>query len=207
MENTQLTYILPPPATDGSVSVEKALMNRRSRRHFKSSAITKAQLSQILWAAYGIADPASDFGRLRTAPSAGASYPLEIYVVAGNVSEIEPGVYHYVSAEHKITRTIAKDVRRELCQAALGQKMVEDAPATVIYCAVFERITNRYGSRGLERYVCMDVGHSGQNVYLQAEALGLATCAIGAFLDKKVSRVLQLSRVEEPLYLMPVGYV
>ena len=204
MENIHLTYILPPPVVDGSVSVEKALMNRRSRRRFHGRSITKEQLSQILWAAYGFADP---YTRLRTAPSAGATYPLEFYAVVGNVDEIEQGVYKYISAEHKLVRTLDADVRRELCHAALGQKMVEDAPLTVVYCAIFERTTNRYGSRGFERYVCMDVGHSAQNVYLQAEALDLGTCAIGAFMDMKVSQVLQLPGAEEPLYLMPIGHV
>ena len=206
MENIQLTYILPPPEVDGSVSVEKSLVNRRSRRRFQNRAITKEQLSQILWAAYGVANTAPGYARLRTAPSAGASYPLEIYVAAGNVNEIERGVYKYISEDHTLIRTIGADVRRELCAAALGQKMVEDAPATIIYCAVFERITGRYGRRGLERYVCMDVGHSAQNVYLQAEALLLGTCAIGAFSDDAVSQILQLPQAEEPLYLMPVGY-
>jgi SagB-type dehydrogenase family enzyme len=204
-----LTYILPAPALDGNVSVESALANRRSRRNFQDKPLSVEQLSQILWATYGITQPMpqpSLRGGLRTTPSAGASYPLEIYVVIGNVTGIEPGVYRYVSEEHKIIRTIDRDVRAELRDAALGQAMLRDAPITVVFAAVYERITARYGERGRLRYVYMEIGHSAQNVYLQAEALGLGTCAIAAFHDDRVSAVLQLPADEAPLYLMPVGY-
>ena len=209
-EDSPLTYILPTPATDGKVSVEKALADRRSQRRYQDKALSADQLSQILWAAYGITAPKPDRpflrGGFRTAPSAGGLYPFEIYVVIGDVKEIAPGVYKYDSQEHKIVQTIDKDIRAELCLAALGQKMVEEAPVTVFYGAIFSRMTGKYGERGRERYVCMDLGHSAQNIYLQAEALHLGTCAIGAFIDSKVSEVLQLPEEEEPLYLMPVGY-
>ena len=202
-ENSPLTHILPAPSMVGSVSVEEALANRRSRRNFEDRALSVEQLSQILWAAYGI----SDGSRLRTAPSAGALYPLEIYVVIGNVTGIEPGVYKYDPVEHKIIRTIDGDIRAELSAAALNQRMVHDAPITIVYTAVFSRVIERYGERGRERYVFIEIGHSAQNVYLQAEALGLGTCAIGAFIDDRVSELLMLPAEEEPLYLMPVGYV
>ena len=209
MEGSQLTYILPAPNTDGTISVEKALANRRSQRNFQDKAISADQLSQILWSAYGITLPRSDHpslrGGLRTAPSAGALYPLEIYAVIGDVEEIEPGVYRYVSGEHKIVRIIDKDIRNELSDAALRQRMVREAPASVFFSAVFNRTTDRYGERG-RSYVYMELGHSAQNVYLQAEALGLGTCAIGAFTDNVVSQVLKLPANEEPLYIMPIGY-
>jgi SagB-type dehydrogenase family enzyme len=197
----QMTYILPAPKTDGEISVEKALSNRRSRRDFQNKALSTDQLSQILWASYGISSPRG----LRTAPSAGARYPLEIYAIIGNVEGIEPGVYRYIPSEHKIVRTIDKDVRKELSEAALGQNMVAVAPASVFYSAVFNRTTATYGERGL-RYVYMDLGHSAQNIYLQVEALHLGTCAIGAFTDKMIRQVLELPANEEPLYLMPIGY-
>ncbi|MDR3002140.1 MAG: SagB/ThcOx family dehydrogenase [Fibromonadaceae bacterium] len=196
------TYKLPIPKTDGNTSVEKALANRRSHRNFQNKAISIDQLSQILWAAYGTTSP----NGLRTAPSAGALYPLEIYAIIGNVEKIEPGVYKYIPEEHKIVRTINKDVRAELRKAALGQEMIEKAPVSVFYSAIFSKITDRYGERGSERYVHMGLGHSAQNIYLQAEALQLGTCAIGAFTDSKVKQVLQLPAEEEPLYIMPVGY-
>jgi len=209
-EDAPLTYILPSPKTEGTVSVEEALVNRRSWRNFHDRALSAEQLSQILWSAYGITAPNTERsflrGGKRTAPSAGGLFPFEIYAVIGKVKDIEPGVYRYVSQEHKIVRTIDEDVRAELCTAALGQKMVAEAPVTIFYSAIFSRTTNKYGERGRERYVCMDLGHSAQNIYLQAEALNLGTCAIGAFIDSKISQVLQLPEEEEPLYLMPVGY-
>jgi len=210
-ENSPLTYILPSPKIKSAMRIEEALANRRSHRHFQNKALSAEQLSQILWAAYGITKPMPGHpllrGGLRTTPSAGALYPLEIYVVVGNVIGIEAGVYKYVSQEHKIIRTIDKDIRKELSAAALDQVMVRDAPVTVVYSAVFRRTTGRYGERGRERYVFIELGHSAQNIYLQAEALHLGTCAIGAFIDSKVSELLQLSAEEEPLYLMPVGYL
>jgi SagB-type dehydrogenase family enzyme len=216
-DDAQLTYILPSPNTTGTMSVEEALFIRRSYRNFEDKALSAEQLSQILWAAYGITKPREDNpdappnrpsfrGGFRTAPSAGATFPFEIYAIVGNVDGIEPGVYKYSSEKHKIVRVIDADVREELTEAALGQQMVKQAPATIFYSAIFSRATARYGDRGRERYVCMDLGHSAQNIYLQAEALGLGTCAIGAFTDSKVSRVLQLPAEEEPLYMMPIGY-
>ena len=206
---SQLTYILPPPKKDGSMSVERALANRRSQRNFQNRAISADQLSQILWAAYGVTSAIPDRpnlrGGLRTAPSAGALYPLEIYAIIGNAEGIEPGVYRYISGEHKIVRTIARDVRSELSGAALGQRMIRDAPATVFYSAIYSRMTDRYGERG-RKYVYIDLGHSAQNIYLQATALGLGTCAVGAFINAMVKQVLQLPENEEPLYLMPIGY-
>ena len=208
--SSQSAYTLPSPETSGDVSVEEALFNRRSHRRFEDKELSAKQLSQILWAAYGITEPIDDNpalrGGLRTSPSAGALYPLEIYVVVGGVTGIEPGVYKYMPEENKIIRTVDRDIRAELTEAALGQSMVKDAPITVVYTAVFQRITQRYGERGRQRYVYMEIGHSAQNVYLQAEALGLGTVAVGAFHDGRVSELLDLPKEEEPLYLMPVGY-
>ena len=204
------SYVLPSPETDGGISVERALAERRSRRSFSDEALSAEQLSQILWAAYGVSEQASDGsssgGRLRTAPSAGALYPLEVYVAVGNVTDIEAGVYKYVSQEHALVRVIDGDIRQELSSAALGQAMIVDAPATLIYCGVFDRISDRYGQRGRDRYVFMEIGHSAQNVYLQAEAMGLGACAVGAFTDADVSELLELPAGEDPFYLMPVGH-
>jgi len=197
----QMTYILPAPKTDGKISVEEAISNRRSRRDFQNKALSADQLSQILWAAYGISSPKG----LRTAPSAGARYPLEIYAIIGNVEGMEPGVYRYIPQEHKVVQTVDKDVRKELSEAALGQSMVKAAPVSVFYSAVFNRTTETYGERG-HRYVHMDLGHSAQNIYLQAEALQLGTCGIGAFTDNMIKQILKLPTSEVPLYLMPIGY-
>ena len=208
MENPQADYIiLPLPELEGDMSVEAALANRRSRRNFQDKALSTEQLSQILWAAYGITAPMPDAprGGFRTSPSAGATFPLEIYVIVGDVDGIEAGVYRYISEEHKIVRIIDGDVRSELSEAALGQVMVKDAPASVFYSAVFERATGIYGERGI-MYTHMEAGHSAQNIYLQAEALGLGTVAIGAFTDDRVRQLLNLPDDEEPLYLLPFGY-
>ena len=182
------------------MSVEEALANRRSHRDFLADAISADQLLQMLWAAYGTSPDGS-----RTTPSAGTTYPLEIYAVVGNVEGIEPGVYRYIPDEHKIAKTVVGDVRRKLCEAALSQRMVAEAPASVFFSAIFDRTTKRYGERGV-KYVYMEIGHSAQNVYLQAGALGLGTCAIGAFTDSSVKKILNLPKHEEPLYLMPIGY-
>lgn len=207
-EEGKTVYHLPAPSTKGTISLEETLNTRRSRRNFHPDGVTSAHLSQILWAAYGVTRPMDAptvRGGLRTAPSAGARYPLEIYAVVGNVPGIDPGVYRYDPKEHKIIMTNPADVRKELTAAALNQKMINDAPFSVFFSAIYERITERYGDRGRERYVCMDLGHSAQNVYLQAEALGLGTCAIGAFTDSKVTEVMQLPENEVPLYIMPIG--
>ena len=206
--DSQQVYILPPYTTDGNISVESALATRRSRRSFQDKALTASQLSQILWAAYGITLPDSPHFRvgLRTTPSAGATYPLEIYAIIGNVEGIEPGVFRYIAEEHKLIRVIDGDIRTELSEAALRQRMVREAPVSIFYSAVFSRITGIYGARGI-RYAYIELGHSAQNVYLQVEALGLGTVAIGAFHDSAVRRILNLPDDEEPLYIMPIGYV
>ena len=209
MAESQSFFILPPPILDGSKSVEEVLASRRSRRDFVDRAISLEQLSQIMWAAYGITYPIPNVpnlrGGLRTTPSAGATFPLEVYVVVGNVQGLEPGVYRYISEEHKLVKVIDGDIRNELSNAALGQTMVRDAPASVFYSAVFYRITGRYGERGI-MYAYIELGHSAQNVYLQVEALGLGTVAIGAFFDDRVRQVLSLPDNEHPLYIMPFGY-
>lgn len=199
---------LPAPRAYGDMSVEAALLNRRSQRDFTDQALSLEQLSQILWAAYGVTMPhpaANLRGGLRTAPSAGAVFPLEIYAVVGDVEGLEPGVYRYISENHSLVKTISGDVRGPLTQAALSQSWVGSAPVTIVYSAVFDRITARYGSRGIP-YAYIELGHSAQNVYLQAVALGLGTVAVGAFIDDMVAHILQLPENETPLYLMPVGH-
>jgi len=203
-ENSPISFLLPAPEIKGDMSVEEALESRRSRRNFNDKALSAEQLSQILWAAYGITEP----GRgLRTAPSAGAIYPLEVYAVVGNVENIEAGLYKYDPTDHKIILVKSGDIRDELSAAALNQAMIKTAPSTIVYTAVFDRIEERYGERGRERYVFIEIGHSAQNIYLQAEAMGLGTCAIGAFTDDRVKELLDLPTDETPLYFLPVGHV
>jgi len=194
---------LPPPSQKGSLSLEEAIARRRSVRDFTSEPISQSQLSQILWAAQGISNAR---GRYRTVPSAGATYPLEIFVACGEngIEGIGEGIYRYNVESHSLALHFKGDARRELARAALDQEFIYEAPVDIIICAVYERTTGVYGSRG-ERYIHMEVGHAGQNIYLQATALGLATVAIGAFYDEQVRQVLRLDKQYKPLYIMPVG--
>ncbi|MCB0804428.1 MAG: SagB/ThcOx family dehydrogenase [Bacteroidales bacterium] len=200
---------LPEVSYTSSTSIEEAMLNRRSVREFSDEQLTLTDISQLLWAAYGITEdrshPGSLRGGLRTAPSAGGLYPLEIYVVAGKVEGLKAGLYKYISNGHRLEMMQEEDLRGALAEAALNQDFLEDAPISLVFTAVFKRTTEKYGDRGKERYVCMDLGHSAQNVYLQAESLGLGTCAVGAFTDQMVTNVLMLPADEEPLYIMPVG--
>jgi SagB-type dehydrogenase family enzyme len=194
---------LPRPDLEGEVSVEEAIAGRRSRRMFAADRLTVEQLGQVLWAAQGITGPN---GRKRAAPSAGATYPMELFVAVGQgtVGDLSAGVYHYVPSGHALEQLFADDVRRQAAEAALGQTFLAEAPADILIAADYGRTAGRYGERA-RRYVDMEAGHVSQNVYLQAEALGLGTVAVGAFTDSAVARVFRLTRPLEPLYLMPLG--
>lgn len=192
--------LLPKPSKDGEISVERAIASRRSIRRFRSGSIELRQLSQLLWAAQGITDPRG----FRAAPSAGALYPLEIFIVIGEVEELEEGIYHYDVEELALELRREGDLRHEIAIAASNQTWIKDAPAIVIICAIYERTTQKYGSRG-ERYVHMEAGHVGENIYLQAGSLGLACTVVGAFLDDEVRRILDVSEEIRPLYLIPIG--
>jgi SagB-type dehydrogenase family enzyme len=195
---------LPSPQLEGKMSVEEALTRRRSRRVFKDYSLTMEQVSQLLWSAQGITEKRIGF---RTAPSAGATYSLDIYLVVGKdkVENLKAGVYHYNPHYHSLVIISKEDKRRELARACLRQRFIEDAPVSLIITAEFSRITNRYGKRGVY-YAYMEAGHVGQNVYLQAESLGLGTVVIGAFYEEDVSQALNLPDQHIPLYVMPVGY-
>lgn len=212
MQDNEQKIDLPEPDLRGDVSVEEALHSRRSVRDFRSEPLTLSGVGQVLWAAYGITEPRPGGpsylrGGFRTAPSAGALYPLELYLVAGNVNGLQPGIYRYNPEDHSLDLMSTGDSREELSEAALGQEFIEEAPASIVITAVYERTTQKYGQRGSERYVCMDAGHSAQNIYLQATALGLGTCAVGAFTDKMVEMVMMLPGKETPLYIMPLGKI
>lgn len=196
------TIFLPQPKTSGEISLEEVILKRRSKRSFTSQKLTLSQISQVLWAAQGITDDKRGF---RSAPSAGALYPLEIYLVVAQdgVENLEAGVYHFDPEEHSLERVLKEDLRQELAEAGLGQSAISQAPISLVITAVYERITKKYGQRG-RRYVHMEVGHVGQNIYLQVEALGLGTVVIGAFNDQQVKQILGIE--EEPLYIMPIGY-
>ena len=191
---------LPEPRQDGGTSVESALCQRRSVREFRKEGLTLAEVSQLLWSAQGITNPE---GR-RTAPSAGALYPLEVFLVAGGQDELPAGVYRYRPQDHGLSPVVQGDQRAKLAAAALEQDWLNDAPITIVIAAVYERTAREYTQRA-ERYVHAEVGHAAQNVHLQAVALDLGTVVVGAFNDAEVKRVLTLAANEEPLCLMPVG--
>jgi SagB-type dehydrogenase family enzyme len=194
---------LPEPSRKGPVSLEEAIGKRESLRDFKDEPLTLPEVSQLLWACAGRKiDGVS--GASRVFPSAGGVYPLEVYLVAGRVGKLAPGVYRYHWKEHALVLFKEGDVRRELAQGAIGQGFIMEAPASIVIAAVYERAERAYGERGRVRYIHMDAGHSSENVYLQASALGLGTVAVGAFIDERVKKALGLDR-EEPLYIMPVG--
>lgn len=200
--------ILPQPQLTGNVSVEAALAQRRSVREYDKTPLSLEEISQILWSAYGetLEYPNTKTRiALKTAPSAGGLYPLNIYLAAWDVNGLEPGFYYYEPWGHKLFMVRQGDHRRDLFDAGYYQSCIYDAPASLVYSAVFSRNTDKYGERGRERYVCMDLGHSGENVYLQAEAMGLGTVAIGAFDDLKLRLCVTMTQEEEPLYIMPFG--
>lgn len=194
---------LPPPSVTGGMSLDEAIARRRSIRSFDTEPVSLTQLSQILWAAQGITDSSS---KLRSVPSGGAAYPLEIFAACGNngVEGIKAGVYRYQVDGHALTIHQPVDVKYELAKAAWYQEYILQAPVGIIICALYNRTTATYESRG-ERYVYVEVGHVGQNIYLQATALGLGTVAIGAFSDEQIRTILQLDEQYTPIYIMPLG--
>lgn len=193
---------LPSPSQEGEISLEETLDQRRSVRSFKNEGIPKEKISQLLFAAQGITEEEEV---KRSAPSAGALYPLEVYVVVREDMELESGVYRFLPEGHTLSRITRGDVNGELASAALGQEFIAQAPVNIVIMGVYERTASRYGDRA-ERYVHMEAGHASQNIYLQCESLNLGTVAVGAFDDEEVSKILNLEEGEEPLYIMPVGY-
>jgi SagB-type dehydrogenase family enzyme len=187
---------LPEPSTKGPLSLEETFLQRRSVREFSPEQLSTNEISQLLWAAQGITDPHG----FRTAPSAGALYPLELYVV------LEGGVFHYDPHTHTLTRVNSGDLRSDLYIVSLRQEAVRNAPMILVVTAVFSRTEAKYGRARSPRYVHMEAGHAAQNILLQAVALGLGAVPIGAFEDTRVQDVLGLPVDHEPLYLIPIGH-
>lgn len=195
---------LPQPAFKGGMSLEEALHARRTVRSFAPTPLSVSQLSQLLWATYGLTDPRVE---MRTAPSAGALYPLECYLAVGDegVEGLEGGVYQYLSSPHALEVLTLGDKRRVIARASLGQMWMAEAPLMVIITAEFKRITGRYRERGV-RYAHMEVGHAGENLFLQGVALGLGAGIVGAFDDDGVTDAVGLPPRHEPLLICPIGY-
>lgn len=200
VRRSDVRILLPPARIRSDVSVETALSLRRSVREFGATPLALAELSQLLWAAQG----ATRGGRGRTAPSAGALYPLELFVVAGSVNGLAPGVYRYRATEHALERVAEGDRRKELAAAALEQDWLARAPAALVISGVYERTSLKYGRRAT-RYVDFEAGAAAQNVALEAVALGLGSVVVGAFDDARVQAAAGLAPEQRPLALMPVG--
>lgn len=199
-QNSEI-ILLPSPNYNSNTSIEEAILKRRSVRDFSISSLTIPEVSQLLWAAQGITEKNSG---LRTAPSAGATYPLEVYLLSSNVKELSQGLYKYNPQEHSLKFITEGDKRSDISNAALKQGSIEKSSAIIILTAVYERTSARYGNR-TERYVNMEIGHAGQNIYLQAVSLGLGTVMIGAFNDDALKKVLNLPENEYPLAIYPLG--
>jgi len=194
---------LPPPAHEGRMSVEEALKKRRTVRQFANQGLKLPQVSQLLWGTDGASDPRG----YRTAPSAGATYPLEIYLAAGErgIAGLVPGLYRYRPESHSLELIQRGDLRVPVARACLHQTWMAEAPVMVIFAAEYRRCQARYGERGIQ-YTRMEVGAASQNLFLQAEALGLAAGIVGAFQDQTLKDLLKLPPPHEPLLVMPVGY-
>lgn len=191
---------LPEPRYESEVSIEEAIVKRRSVRDYTRESLTLIEVSQLLWAAQGtISD-----GYSRTAPSAGALYPLEVHMIVGNVDGLAAGAYRYKPKGHELVMVLEGDMRSQLANAALEQSPVRNGAINIVLTSVYDRITRKYGDRGV-RYALIEIGHVGQNICLQATAMELGSVCIGAFHDEQVRDLLKLPKEEAPLYIIPIG--
>lgn len=198
---TDSPIALPLPDTaGGALAVESALQARRSTRDFIPHRLSPGAVGQLLWAAQGISDPTG----LRTVPSAGALYPLEVYVVLGPGEGLNAGIYRYRPRGHALLGIADGDKRAALAEAALGQSWLAAASAIFVLAAAYERTTGKYRERG-RRYVHIEAGHAAQSLCLQSLALGLAACEVGAFDDAAVGRLVGLREDEEPVTTVVIG--
>ncbi len=194
---------LPEPAHKG-MPVEEAIKKRRSRRVYSGKPLTLSQLSQLVFAAQGVTG--KSFGQaLRTAPSAGALYPFNVYLVVNNIDGLKKGLYHYAVTEHALRLVKEGDFRKKIIKAGLDQRMLGDSGVTFVLTSIFDRVRHKYGERGY-RYAYMESGHISQNISLQAVSLGLGSVTVGAFIDEAVNDLLGIDGVyEAAIYLHAVG--
>ena len=187
---------LPEPNLQGNLSLEETLVQRRSIRGFQDTPLTEAKIGQLLWSAQGITHASG----LRTSPSAGALYPLEVYAAT------QDGLFHYRPHSHSLERVLEDDPRPALHQAALRQNAVLEAPLVIVISAIFERTAQKYGEARTPQYVYLEAGHAAQNILLQAVALDLGAVPIGAFYEEQIIDALSLPLDQVPLYLIPIGH-
>ena len=197
---------LPQAEIESNMSVDQAIQNRRSVRSFSGTPLTLKDISQLLWAAQGITDSERNF---RATPSAGHVFPMEVYLVAGNgsVKQLESGIYHYNPFNNTLEKIVEGDQRYNLSQAAHQQKWVNDAPISLVITGNYQKMRDKYPDEDLsKRFVDMEAGHVGENIYLEAVSRGLGTVAIGSFYDDQMINLLKLPSAETPLYIYPVGF-
>jgi SagB-type dehydrogenase family enzyme len=187
------------PEPDKSTPLYQLLAKRRSVRRYKKEPLTLHQLSRLLWATYGLVDR-----RRRVVPSAGATYPIEVYVFVKDVAGLAPGIYRYDEERHELVAIKAGDYSKELASASLDQRWVREAPVNIVIVAKYRKTTDWYGERGF-RYIYMEAGHVGQNIYLAATEMGLGTVAVGAFYDEEIAKLIGLGEDYIVLYVFPVG--
>ncbi len=194
---------LPLPKTDNGMGINQVISSRRSVRRYSSQPLTLAELSQLLWSAQGITDPR---GKKRSAPSAGAIYPLKLYVSVkpGGVKGISEGIYLYLPQEHKLKKLISGDHQASLAQIAFGQIWMAQAPIIFIFTAEPSRMISRYRERAW-LYIHLEAGMASENLMLQAVALGMGSCAVGAFWENRLAKLLKLSPSQKSLLMVTVG--
>jgi SagB-type dehydrogenase family enzyme len=200
------TVNLPSPILKGNLSVEQAIQDRRSIRHYTNQSLTLQDVSQLLWAAQGITDKTNN---LRAAPSGGQVYPLEVYIVVGKggVTGLAEGVYHYNPYNNSLEKTSESDVRPDLSQAANGQPWVKEAPVDIVITGNYNKMIAKYKDETLStRFVNLEAGHVGENIYLEAGARNLVTVALGSFKDDQVHQIIGLPDNENTIYIFPVGH-
>lgn len=205
-KDRQGEILLPEPQREGGAPVWTVVRNRRSQREFTQEPIALSHLSQLLWAIQGVTQ--TEFGyALRACPSAGALYPIETYLVVNKVEGLMPGLYHFYIPRHLLEVLARGTFGRDLAEAALGQDMVRTASVVLIWTAVVQRSKWKYRERGY-RYIYLDAGHIGQNLYLAASALELGCCTIGALFDDEVNRLIGVDgKAETVVYMGAVGKV
>ena len=187
---------LPQPLSTGEISFERILAKRRSVRSFTSQPLDFMQIGQLAWAGQGITDEQTGF---RTAPSAGAIYPIELYIATEN------GVFVYKPKAHSLQQISDQDIRDRLAAAALDQQAVAQAACDIIIAGSVKKLAAKYGGRA-KRFMLLESGHIAQNIQLQAVSLGLGSVPIGAFDISSVRKVCQIPMSLEPVYIIPVGY-
>lgn len=193
-----------PKSSFKGILLEDALLKRRSIREYTETPVALTELSQLLFSAQGVTG--NIYGTLlRTAPSAGGLYPIEVYIVANNVEGLKRGIYHYSVRDHSVVLIREGDFRKDIMHAALKQEVMRDAAAVFVLSAVFDRVRSKYGERGY-RYSYMEAGHVSQNIYLQATSLGLGSVVVGAFIDGDVNELIGVDgRKEAAISLHAVG--